>query len=137
MFERVADQAGQNRGGGAAEAEWHDDCGGHDDGALPSATLGRETSHRAPTSLSGSKRWEQLGCDACGKILDATLNGLVEAKAVLVIDAHPVAGELLEAFIIKQLSFNVPMFYFGLVQSSSDGGQFKQNFKMSFKARSL
>ena len=90
---------------------------GTSEDSLPSAISGLDSSHRG-NLLKGAKRYEQLGVETCGKILDAALDGLQpteDTPAVVVIDTNAGTGEMLEAFFIKRLAFHqLPLFYYGV-----------------------
>ena len=78
---------------------------------LPASTTGLDFHSHRHNPIHGARRHEQLGVDSCQKLLDATLDGLNDsttASAILVIDANPVNGDLLEAFMAKKLGTNVP-----------------------------
>lgn len=79
-------------------------------------------SNKASDALShhhgpqGPKRYDQIGCDAASKLLDATVDGLTfpSRGAWLLVDLMPNAGEMLEAFLHKRLGTTNPGFYFGV-----------------------
>ena len=63
---------------------------GTSEDSLPLAVSGLDGSHRG-SLLKGAKRYEQLGVETCGKILDAALDGLQpteETPAALIIDTN-------------------------------------------------
>ena len=86
--------------------------------ALPGSASGTDASGRRSSSeVTGGRRHEQLGFDVSAKILDATLDGLTDhpdTTGILVLDLHPVTGDMMEAFIVKKLAFNIPCFYLSL-----------------------
>ena len=98
---------------------------GMSEDSLPCASTGLD-SHRG-NILKGAKRYEQLGVEACGKILDAALDGLQpseETPAALVIDTNATTGEMLEAFFIKRLAFHqLPLFYYGVAPDQETAEQ--------------
>ena len=92
-----------------------------DDGSLPSTVFGTDaTNHRSDGGPRGAKKWEQLGVDAALKVLDSTIDGLGSGNisAVLVVDLHVTSGDLFEAFLIKKLSTNLPLYYWGVGEDS-------------------
>ena len=88
-------------------------------------------------STSQARRYEQLGVDACTKLLDSTLDDNKVAGAVLVVDLYTNTGDLLEAFLTKRVSSNTPWFFFGLASDSSSrewvfiGREAAQSFDMT------
>ena len=85
--------------------------------SLPSMVVGLDKSNRGGL-MSGAKRYEPWGVDACKKVLDSALDGIQpceETPAILVIDCNATTGEMMEAFFIKKLSFTqLPMYYYGV-----------------------
>ena len=94
------------------------------------ATSSTAVDHRGGLQVRGARRYEQLGVDACHRILDATIDGLQQSGeqvgAVLVVDANPTTGEMLEAFIVKKLSFHqMPMYYLAIAPDQDSSDQFQ------------
>ncbi len=83
--------------------------------ALPAVCSGLEQNSHRNASMWGGRRWEALGVDACGKMLDATVGGLTDiasVSAAVVMDLNPGNGDVLEAFIKRKLTSKLPLFYF-------------------------
>ena len=88
----------------------------YDSDALPSSCNGSDNNHNAG-SIRGPKRYEQIGVDACLKLLDSTMDGLTKAPTVgglLIIEANLTTGDMLEAFIQKASASSLPSYFFGV-----------------------
>ena len=88
-----------------------------DPDTLPSSSTGIDNSTHRNGVLTGARRFEAIGTDACEKMLDSTLDTLMDSPrigACVVIDTNPTNGDLFDAFVKKKLSMNIPLFYFGV-----------------------
>ena len=69
-------------------------------------------------SVHGARKFEQLGEDACDKVLQALLEGITftERTAILVVDFSPDVGDMFRAFLSARARMTMPMYFFGACQ---------------------
>jgi len=92
---------------------------GESDGEDEDPTDG-PSGHNHHASTRAAQRWEQIGCDAYMKLLEATIEHISQG-AMLVVDADAGVGELFEATLVKTLSGSQKVYYFGLTEKDFAG----------------
>ena len=78
------------------------------------------TTEDQQATVHGSKKVEQIGCDAALKLLDAALEGLSlpQSTALLVCDWHCGVGDVMRAFFERRKAMKNPTFYFWATHDS-------------------
>ena len=85
------------------------------DNILPPDNTTAESFHVGPR---GAKRVEQIGVDACAKLMDSVLNK-VNPELWIFVSLNPGPGHDLQAFLHRRASATQPCYYFGLVDSTT------------------
>ena len=81
------------------------------------------TGDDAAVLVQGARKYEQLGSDAWGAIMQSMLTGVdlpSAASGVLLVDLRVKTADLLRAFILKRGSFSFPLFYLGLCEDMTE-----------------
>ncbi|CAK9040562.1 unnamed protein product [Durusdinium trenchii] len=78
--------------------------------------------------IQGAQKYQQIGCNAATKILDAALDGVaVDSNgAMFIIDVNPGVGNMFDAFMAKRASVNYNLQYVAMVHEDLSAEWFQE-----------